>query len=189
MLLVGISAGSVEPLPHVKKYQSVIPQRLKDPSPINDAAAHQVRHKLLFNQKQIVWKVDRSGIVSLSVWTDVPRCSAVLSDYYSTKLHSASGKEQVRTHHTLGQSLQTLPSFRNVIDLSVYPFKKQKILFRYLVGNSFTVTHFSDQGTQVTTTPDLGVSSLFFRCKETFLSLGVCVIKPTQHHMQTNLSF
>lgn len=49
MLLVGITAGSVEPLPHVKKYQTVIPQRLKDPSPINDAAANQVRHRLVFN--------------------------------------------------------------------------------------------------------------------------------------------
>lgn len=54
VLLVGITAGSVEPLPHVKKYQTVIPQRLQEPSPINDAAAHQVRHKLLFNYKQIV---------------------------------------------------------------------------------------------------------------------------------------
>lgn len=49
VLLVGITAGSVEPLPHVKKYQTIIPQRLKDSSPINDTAAHQVRHKLLFN--------------------------------------------------------------------------------------------------------------------------------------------
>lgn len=54
----------------------------------------------------IVWKVDWSGIVSLCVWADVPRCSAILSDYYRAKLHSASGKEQVRIHHTLGQSLQ-----------------------------------------------------------------------------------
>lgn len=96
----------------------------------------------------------------------------------------------MRIHHTLGQSLQKSPSFINVTDLSMYPLK---ILFRYLVGNSFTVTHFSDQGTQVTTTPDLGVSWLFFLFLRmvisiaTFLSVDICVIKPTQQKMQTNL--
>lgn len=80
--------------------------------------------QMTFNKNiKIVWKVDWSRVVSLCVWADVPRCSAILSDYYRAKLHSASGKEQVRIHHTLGQSLQKNPSFINVTDLSMYPLK------------------------------------------------------------------
>lgn len=43
-MLAGITAGSVRTLPHVVKYQTVIPQRLKGSSLINDAATHQVGH-------------------------------------------------------------------------------------------------------------------------------------------------
>lgn len=56
VLLVGITAGSVETLPHVKKYQTVIPQRLKDSAPIHGAAAaHQVRHKLQLRLKKYIF--------------------------------------------------------------------------------------------------------------------------------------
>ena len=48
LILAGIIAGSVRTLPHVKKYQTVIPQKLKDSSLSNDAATHQVTHTLPF---------------------------------------------------------------------------------------------------------------------------------------------
>lgn len=48
LILVGIIADSVGTLPHVMKYQTVIPQKLKDSFLIDDAATHQVTHTLLF---------------------------------------------------------------------------------------------------------------------------------------------
>ncbi|XP_003964201.3 disintegrin and metalloproteinase domain-containing protein 8a [Takifugu rubripes] len=88
----GITAGSVEPLPHVKKYQTVIPQRLKVSSPIHDAAAaHQT-------------------------FPDVLRYSVTFAEQNHT-LHLEKNKD--------------------------------------LVGGSFTVTHFTDEGTRVSTAPDL----------------------------------
>lgn len=154
-LLVGITAGSVEPLPHVKKYQTVIPQRLKVSSPIHDAAAaHQVRHKLQLRLKNILIynnSLDWSRVFSPCLWTDVPWCSAVLCDFCRTKPHSASGKEQVRKANN---GCSFAPGL-SVWFLFVWP------IFRDLVGASFTVTHFTDEGTRVSTAPDLWVSWLF----------------------------
>lgn len=42
MLFSGVVAADVGTLPHVSKYQTVIPQRLKDLSLIKDTAAHVV---------------------------------------------------------------------------------------------------------------------------------------------------
>lgn len=48
LTLAGIITASVETLPHVIKYQTVIPLRLKDSSVFNDAAAtHKVTLTLL----------------------------------------------------------------------------------------------------------------------------------------------
>uniref|UniRef100_H3DGJ5 ADAM metallopeptidase domain 8a n=1 Tax=Tetraodon nigroviridis TaxID=99883 RepID=H3DGJ5_TETNG len=91
MLLVSWGTTSAEPLPHVKKYQTVIPQRLEDPSPSDDAAAHRT-------------------------FPDVLRFSLTITEQNYT-LHLEKNK--------------------------------------HLVGGSFTVTHFSDQGARVTTAPDL----------------------------------
>lgn len=76
VLLVGITAGTVEPLPHVKKYQAVAPQRLEDPSPINAAAAaRQVSHKrLLIKTLELFEKwteVESSPCVSEQTFPDV----------------------------------------------------------------------------------------------------------------------
>lgn len=54
LILVGISADSVRTLPHVMKYQTVIPHKLKDSSLINDAATHEVTHSLLYCFNQFI---------------------------------------------------------------------------------------------------------------------------------------
>ncbi|KAG7236339.1 hypothetical protein INR49_001036 [Caranx melampygus] len=90
----GILADSVGTLPHVMKYQTVIPQRLKDSSLTSDAAAQQT-------------------------YPNVVRYSLTIA-----------GKNY------------TLHLERN----------------ENLIGKNFSVTHYSDQGTQITTTtPGLGV--------------------------------
>ncbi|KAM3606082.1 uncharacterized protein V6R79_010560 [Siganus canaliculatus] len=87
----GIFADSVRTLPHVVKYQTVIPQRLEDSSLINDAARQQT-------------------------YPDVLRYSLTIAEKNYT-LHLEKNKD--------------------------------------LVGKSFSVTHYSEQGTQVTSSPDL----------------------------------
>ncbi|KAL3050259.1 hypothetical protein OYC64_012319 [Pagothenia borchgrevinki] len=89
----GIIADSVRHLPHVMKYQTVIPQRIKDSSLSNEAAKHQT-------------------------YPDVLQYSLTIAGKNYT-LHLEKNKD--------------------------------------LVGENFSVTHYSDQGTQVTTTPDLRV--------------------------------
>ncbi|XP_040906625.1 disintegrin and metalloproteinase domain-containing protein 8a isoform X2 [Toxotes jaculatrix] len=90
--LWGIIAGSVKTLPHVMKYQTAKPQKLKDSSLINDAATHQT-------------------------YPDVLQYSLTIAGQNYT-LHLEKNKD--------------------------------------LIGKHFSVTHYSDQGTQITTTPDLG---------------------------------
>ncbi|XP_068184269.1 disintegrin and metalloproteinase domain-containing protein 8a isoform X2 [Antennarius striatus] len=108
----GIAAGSTWSLPHVIKYQTVIPHRLKDSSLANDAAT----------QKPEVLK-------------------------YSL---------------TIGQQIYTLHLEKN----------------KGLVGNNFSVTHYSDQGTQITTTPDLGAHCYYHGhivgVEDSSASVGLC---------------
>ncbi|XP_070834513.1 disintegrin and metalloproteinase domain-containing protein 8a [Chaetodon trifascialis] len=110
----GVIAGSVRTLPHVMKYQTVIPQRLKDSSLSNDAATHQT-------------------------YPDVLQYSVMIAGQNYT-LYLEKNKD--------------------------------------LVGKSFSVTHYSDQGTQVTTTPDLGVHCYYHGhivgVKESSASVGLC---------------
>ncbi|XP_060895645.1 disintegrin and metalloproteinase domain-containing protein 8a [Labrus mixtus] len=107
-------AGSVRILPHVIKYQSVIPQRLKDSSHINDAASHQT-------------------------YPDVLQYSLTIAGQNYT-LHLEKNKN--------------------------------------LVGKNFSVTHYSDEGTEVTTTPDLGVHCYYHGhivgMEDSSASVGIC---------------
>lgn len=105
VLLVGITAGSVEPLPHVKEYQTVIPQRLKDSSLIHDAAtaAHQVRHKLQLRLKKIdlyiiiTWaEVGSSLRVSGQTFPDVLQYSVTFAEQNYT-LHLEKNKWETPT--------------------------------------------------------------------------------------------
>ncbi|KAK5853950.1 hypothetical protein PBY51_015060 [Eleginops maclovinus] len=89
----GTIAGSVRTLSHVMKYQTVIPQRLKDSSLSNEATTHQP-------------------------YPDVLQYSLTIAGKNYT-LHLEKNKD--------------------------------------LVGENFSVTHYTDQGTEVTTTPDLKV--------------------------------
>ncbi|XP_068597510.1 disintegrin and metalloproteinase domain-containing protein 8a [Brachionichthys hirsutus] len=108
----GIAAGSTWRLPHVMKYQTVRPQRLKDSSLANDAAT---------------------------------QCPDVLQ--YSL---SIAGK------------IYTLYLEKN----------------KDLVGNNFLVTHYSDQGTQITTPPDLMVHCYYHGhivgVEDSSASVGLC---------------
>ncbi|XP_075933450.1 disintegrin and metalloproteinase domain-containing protein 8a [Anarhichas minor] len=110
----GIIAGSVRTLPHVMKYQIVIPQRLGDPSLINDAATHQT-------------------------YPDVLQYSLTIVGQNYT-LHLEKNKD--------------------------------------LVGKNFSVTHYSDQGTQITTTPDLRVHCYYHGhvvgVEDSSASVGLC---------------
>nr|XP_043902229.1 LOW QUALITY PROTEIN: disintegrin and metalloproteinase domain-containing protein 8a [Solea senegalensis] len=89
----GITVVSLWTLPHVTKYQTVIPRRLKDSSGMNDAATHQ--------------------------------------KYPDTIQYSLTIERQNLTLHLE----------RNI----------------HLIGKNFSVMYHSDEGTQVTTNPDLGV--------------------------------
>ncbi|KAM7385661.1 hypothetical protein PAMP_001733 [Pampus punctatissimus] len=84
-------AGSLKTLPHVMKYQTMIPQKLKDSSHTNDA-------------------------VKLQTYPDVIQYSLTIARQNYT-LHLERNKD--------------------------------------LVGKSFAVTHYSEHGTPITTTPDL----------------------------------
>ncbi|XP_074502550.1 disintegrin and metalloproteinase domain-containing protein 8a [Sebastes fasciatus] len=110
----GIIACSVRTLPHVMKYQTVIPRRLKDSSLINDAATHQT-------------------------YPDVLQYSLTIARQNYT-LHLEKNKD--------------------------------------LVGKSFSVTHYSDQGTPVTTTPDLRVHCYYHGhivgVEDSSASVGLC---------------
>ncbi|XP_041803469.1 disintegrin and metalloproteinase domain-containing protein 8a [Chelmon rostratus] len=110
----GVIAGSVRTLPHVMKYQTVIPQRLKDSSLINDAA-------------------------TLQTYPDVLQYSVTIAGQ----------------NHTL------------------YLEKNKD-----LVGKSFSVTHYSDQGAQVTTTPALEVHCYYHGhivgVEDSSASVGLC---------------
>nr|XP_046258531.1 disintegrin and metalloproteinase domain-containing protein 8a [Scatophagus argus] len=110
----GITVGSVRTLPHVMKYQTVLPQRLKDSSAINDDHTHQT-------------------------YPDVLQYSLIIEEQ----------------NHTL------------------YLEKNKG-----LVGNNFSVTHYSDQGAPVTTTPDLGVHCYYHGhivgVEDSSASVGVC---------------
>ncbi|XP_076598327.1 disintegrin and metalloproteinase domain-containing protein 8a [Chaetodon auriga] len=110
----GLIAGSVRTLPHVMKYQTVIPQRLKDSSLSDDAATHQT-------------------------YPDVLQYSVTIAGQNYT-LYLEKNKD--------------------------------------LVGKSFSVTHYSDQGTQVTSTPDLGVHCYYHGhivgVEESSASVGLC---------------
>uniref|UniRef100_UPI0037E8F3C6 disintegrin and metalloproteinase domain-containing protein 8a n=1 Tax=Semicossyphus pulcher TaxID=241346 RepID=UPI0037E8F3C6 len=110
----GILAGSVRTLPHVMKYQTAIPQRLKDSSHINDAATHQT-------------------------YPDVLQYSLTIAGQNYT-LHLEKNK--------------------------------------YLVGKNFSVTHYSDEGDQITTTPDLGVHCYYHGhvvgMEDSSASVGLC---------------
>ncbi|GAA6213849.1 disintegrin and metalloproteinase domain-containing protein 8-like [Lates japonicus] len=112
--LWGIIAGNVWTLPHVMKYQTVIPQRLKDSSLINDAATHQT-------------------------YPDVLQYSLRIAGQNYT-LHLERNKD--------------------------------------LIGKNFSVTHYSDQGNQVTTTPDLGVHCYYHGhivgVEDSSASVGLC---------------
>ncbi|XP_042289065.1 disintegrin and metalloproteinase domain-containing protein 8a [Thunnus maccoyii] len=87
----GIIAGGLRTLPHVMKYQTVIPQKLKASSHFNDAATHQTY------------------------------------------------PDELQYSLTIAGQNYTLHLERN----------------KGLVGKNFAVTHYSEQGTQITTTPDL----------------------------------
>ncbi|XP_039994307.1 disintegrin and metalloproteinase domain-containing protein 8a isoform X2 [Xiphias gladius] len=110
----GIIAGSVRTLPHVVKYQTVIPQRLKDSSLINDGATNQT-------------------------YLDVLQYSLTIAGQNYT-LHLERNKD--------------------------------------LIGKNFSVTHYSDQGTQVTTTPDHGVHCYYHGhivgVEDSSASVGLC---------------
>ncbi|XP_042358710.1 disintegrin and metalloproteinase domain-containing protein 8a [Plectropomus leopardus] len=110
----GIIAGAVRTLPHVKKYQTVIPQKLKDSSHINDAATHQT-------------------------YPDVLQYSLTIAGQNYT-LHLEKNKD--------------------------------------LVGKNFSVTHYSHQGSQVTTTPDLRVHCYYHGhivgVEDSSASVGLC---------------
>ncbi|KAM8859532.1 disintegrin and metalloproteinase domain-containing protein 8a [Spinachia spinachia] len=110
----GIIAGSVRTLPHVIKYQIVIPQRLRDPSLVKDAATHQT-------------------------YPDVLQYSLTIAGKNYT-LHLERNKD--------------------------------------LVGKKFSVTHFSDEGTQVTTTPDLSAHCYYHGhivgVEDSSASVGLC---------------
>ncbi|XP_029962451.1 disintegrin and metalloproteinase domain-containing protein 8a [Salarias fasciatus] len=111
---VGVIAGSVGNLPHVIKYRTVIPQRMKDSSSINDATSHKK-------------------------YPDVLQYSITISGQNYT-LHLEKNKG--------------------------------------LVGENFSVTHYSDQGTPVTTTPDLGVHCYYHGhivgVEDSSASIGLC---------------
>lgn len=69
-----------------------------------------INHRFSFKNKATLdWKLGWSRIFSPCLWADVPRGCAVLCDFCRTKLHSASGKEQVRNRNSLGESLQMYP--------------------------------------------------------------------------------
>lgn len=110
---LGVIAGSVGTLPHVKKYQTVIPQRLKD-SLSNDAATHQT-------------------------YPDVVQYSLTIAGQNYT-LHLERNKD--------------------------------------LIGKNFAVTHYSDQGTEVTNIPDLRVHCYYHGhivgVEESSASVGLC---------------
>ncbi|XP_038593500.1 disintegrin and metalloproteinase domain-containing protein 8a [Micropterus salmoides] len=110
----GIIAGSVRTLPHVMKYQTVIPQKLKDSSLINDVGTHQT-------------------------YPDIVKYSLTIAGQNYT-LHLEKNKD--------------------------------------LVGKNFSVTHYSDQGTQVTTTPDLRVHCYYHGhivgVEDSSVSVGLC---------------
>uniref|UniRef100_A0A665UIW3 ADAM metallopeptidase domain 8a n=1 Tax=Echeneis naucrates TaxID=173247 RepID=A0A665UIW3_ECHNA len=110
----GIIAASVGSLPHVMKYQTVIPQRLKEPSATRDAATHQT-------------------------YPDVLQYSLMISGQNYT-LHLQRNKD--------------------------------------LIGKNFSVTYYSDQGTQVTTTPDLEVHCYYHGhivgVEASSVSVGLC---------------
>lgn len=102
VLLVGITAGTVEPLPHVKKYQTVTPQRLEDLSPINAAAtARQVRHKrLLVKTLKLFEKwteVESSPCVSEQTFPDVLQYFLTITEQNYT-LHLEKNKWEFTTH-------------------------------------------------------------------------------------------
>ncbi|XP_036979285.1 disintegrin and metalloproteinase domain-containing protein 8a isoform X1 [Acanthopagrus latus] len=112
----GAAADSVRTLPHVMKYQTVIPHRLKDSSlsDDDDAATHQR-------------------------YPDVLQYWLTIADQNYT-LYLEKNKD--------------------------------------LIGNSFSVTHYSDQGTQVTTTPDYGVHCYYHGhvvgVEDSSASVGLC---------------
>ncbi|XP_028279254.1 disintegrin and metalloproteinase domain-containing protein 8a [Parambassis ranga] len=110
----GIIAGGVRTLPHVKKFYTVIPQRLEDSSHINDAATH----------KRYPDEVQYSLSIAGKNYT----------------LHLEKNKD--------------------------------------LVGKNFSVTHYSDQGTQVSTTPDLRIHCYYHGhvvgVEDSSASIGLC---------------
>ncbi|XP_030603455.1 disintegrin and metalloproteinase domain-containing protein 8a [Archocentrus centrarchus] len=110
----GITAASVGTLPHVIKYQTVIPQRLKDSSLFNDAAEHK----------------KYPDVLQYSVW--------ITGQNYTLHLERNKG----------------------------------------LVGKNFSVTHYSDQGTRVSTTPDLSVHCYYHGhivgVEDSSASIGLC---------------
>ncbi|XP_074532604.1 disintegrin and metalloproteinase domain-containing protein 8a [Halichoeres trimaculatus] len=107
-------AGSVRTLPHVMKYQTVTPQRVKDSSQVDEAAPHQT-------------------------YPDVVRYSLMISGKNYT-LHLEKNKD--------------------------------------LVGKNFQVTHYSDDGTPVTTTPDLEIHCYYhghvMDVEDSSASVGLC---------------
>nr|XP_020457335.1 disintegrin and metalloproteinase domain-containing protein 8-like isoform X2 [Monopterus albus] len=109
----GIIAGSVRTLPHVMKYQTVVPQKLKESSLINGA--------------------------STQIYPDVLQYSL-----------------------TIAEKNYTLHLERN----------------KGLVGKNFSVTHYSDQGAQVTTTSDLRVHCYYHGhivgVEDSSVSVGLC---------------
>ncbi|KAK2824234.1 hypothetical protein Q5P01_021409 [Channa striata] len=106
----GITGGSVSPLPHVMKFQTVIPLRLKG-----------------------------SSLISNETYPDILQYSL-----------------------TIGDKNYTLHLERNV----------------GLVGTNFTVTHYSAQGTAITTNPDLGFHCYYHGhivgVKDSSASIGLC---------------
>ncbi|XP_072246483.1 disintegrin and metalloproteinase domain-containing protein 8a [Leuresthes tenuis] len=112
--LWGIIAANMKTLPHVIKYQTVLPQRLKDSSLISDAATHKK-------------------------YPDVLQYSVNIAGGNYT-LHLEKNEN--------------------------------------LVGKHFTVTHYSDQGTQVSATPDLGVHCYYHGhivgMEDSSASIGLC---------------
>ncbi|XP_005953174.1 snake venom metalloproteinase aculysin-1 [Haplochromis burtoni] len=113
----GIITASVETLPHVIKYQTVIPQRLKDSSVFNDDDAAATHKKY-------------PDALQYSIWI--------------------AGQ-----NHTLH-------------------LEKNK----NLVGKTFSVTHYSDQGDQISTTPDLSVHCYYHGhivgVEDSSASIGLC---------------
>lgn len=153
LILPGITAGSVRTLPHVVKYQTVIPQRLKGSSLINDAATHQVGHIHVILKVAFIyfWRMHCRPPPPPFFFLCVCRHTLMYSGTPWLSLRKT-------THCTWKKTSENIWYVSHFFfDLLIWLTNTS--CFRDLVGNNFSVTHYTDEGTPVTTTPDLGVCS------------------------------